>query len=293
VGKKTHGNVARGVEYIQFGQTKQLYCRHEVILCAGIHNNEILQRSGVGPKSELQALGIPLIYDNANVGNGSKNHLISSALFSIDIADVPTSDPSALYTGGAFLPTPVNTPNPPGTVRGFQWIGVNASSGGNGLMAVVFYNLNPASIGTDRLQDRDPLRVSDVSENLFSNPADLADIVAVFRQQITALNTQLGIINPLYTLIQPSLATIANDDALNAYIQDNLDHAHHWTGTCKMAPLNQGGVVDAHGRVYGTKRLRVADISVAPLQPDGNTAAPAYLVGYKIANFILDEYKSK
>lgn len=281
-------NAAHGVEYIQYGQTKQLFCRKEIILCAGIHSNEILQRSGVGPKALLASLGIPLIFDNASVGSNSQNHLINTAVFSAPPAASNTTDVNALYTAGAFLPTPVNTPNPAGDVRGFQWIGVDA---GNGTLVVVFYNLNPKSRGTDRLQDRDPLRVTDVAEHLLSESQDLTDIVNVFKQQITALHTALNSIDAAYGLMEPSLATIADDDLLKDYIIDNIEHSHHWSGTCKMAPLDQGGVVDAHGKVFGTRKLRVADISVSPIQPDGNTAAAAFLVGYKIAKFIIEEHK--
>jgi choline dehydrogenase-like flavoprotein len=57
-----------------------------------------------------------------------------------------------------------------------------------------------------------------------------------------------------------------------------------------MAPRDLGGVVDNRGRVYGIHGARVADISVAPIQPDGNTAGPAYFVGWNIARLLLQEY---
>src|SRR5262249_17818325 len=41
-------NKAVGVEVIQNGKSRLLQAKKEIILCTGIHNNEILQRSGVG-----------------------------------------------------------------------------------------------------------------------------------------------------------------------------------------------------------------------------------------------------
>jgi choline dehydrogenase len=191
--------------------------------------------------------------------------------------------------GGAFLPTPYSPLgyDYPLETRGFQWIGID---GGPGVFIVAFYALNPQSIGTTHIQDRDPLTIPKTSENLLSNPTDLDSIVNVYQQQITALNTQLQLIDPLYTLISPSLETIADRSLLEEYIKENLDHAHHWTGTCKMSPLKLGGVVDGEGRVHGVSGLSVADISVAPIQPRSNTAGPAYAVGYKVAKAIISRH---
>ena len=56
-----------------------------------------------------------------------------------------------------------------------------------------------------------------------------------------------------------------------------------------MAPLNQGGVVDRFGSVYGVNNLLVADASIIPFTVDGNTSAAAYLIGYTIAQRLLQE----
>lgn len=271
-----------GLEVITNGKSKFLRAKHEIILCAGIHSNEILQRSGIGDANVLRPLGIKVIYDNPLVGANSRNHLISMATFSANVADSPGNpdDPNALYTGGAFLPNPGDTSNK----RGFQWIGID---GGPGILMVAFYNLDPQSTGTDRIQNKDPFRVSAVSEHLLSDGIDLDRIVNVYQQQITALNTVFTS-NPDYdgyALIEPSLDIINDTDALKKYIMLNIDHSHHWAGTCKM-----GVVVNSRGVVYGVEGLRVADISVAPIQPDGNTAGPAYFVSYNIAKKIIADY---
>ncbi len=35
-------------------------------------------------------------------------------------------------------------------------------------------------------------------------------------------------------------------------------------GTCAMKPFDQGGVVDSKLNLYGVKKLKVADLSIAP-----------------------------
>ena len=46
-------------------------------------------------------------------------------------------------------------------------------------------------------------------------------------------------------------------------------------------------VVDSQLRVHGIKGLRIADCSVMPIIPSGNTNAPAIMVGEKAADMIL------
>lgn len=279
---------AYGVQVLRGGVSAIVRASKEVVLCAGIHSNEILQRSGVGPAAALEALGIPVVFGNDNVGAHLRNHLINFAVFSTpnNGPGVPASDPSALYVGGGFLPSPNAVDQ---TRRGFQWIGASASDTN---LTVVFYNLDPLSEGTDRLQDSDPLRNTAVSEQLFSNPADLQRIVDVYQVQIAALATQLAAIDPLYVLVDPpaTLLQPAQEEDLKEYIKDQIEHSHHFQSSNRAAPLAQGGVVAGDGTVHGVSRLRIADVSIAPVTTDGNTAGPAMLIGYIIAQQIVKKY---
>ena len=45
--------------------------------------------------------------------------------------------------------------------------------------------------------------------------------------------------------------------------------------------------MDSNGKVFNVRNLRVADASIVPVKPDGNTQIPAYLVGATIAEKIL------
>jgi choline dehydrogenase len=45
-------------------------------------------------------------------------------------------------------------------------------------------------------------------------------------------------------------------------------------------------VVDARGRVHGLRNLTVADASIMPRAPRGNTNATAIVIGERIAGFL-------
>lgn len=69
------GTRAVGVEVIIKG-TKQVIHSQEVVLCGGaINTPQILQLSGVGKASELEALGIPVVKDLPGVGANLQDHL--------------------------------------------------------------------------------------------------------------------------------------------------------------------------------------------------------------------------
>lgn len=78
----------------------------------------------------------------------------------------------------------------------------------------------------------------------------------------------------------------ANEDALNQIIDNGIRTEFHPSGTCAMLPLEQGGVVDSHLRVWGTQNLRVVDASIFPLVPAAHLQAVVYGVAEKVG--ILD-----
>ncbi|KAJ4366490.1 hypothetical protein N0V83_008126 [Neocucurbitaria cava] len=71
--------VAAGVEVRQAdGQKSYLKAEKEVILASGAYGSPaVLLRSGIGPKSELEELGIPVQVDLPGVGKNLMDHLVS------------------------------------------------------------------------------------------------------------------------------------------------------------------------------------------------------------------------
>jgi len=66
----------------------------------------------------------------------------------------------------------------------------------------------------------------------------------------------------------------------------------HYGGQCKMAKSIQEGVVDGFLNVFGTKNLKVADLSVSPILPDGNTTLAAQMIGLNAVKFIQNEQQT-
>ncbi|KAK7041424.1 hypothetical protein VNI00_009290 [Paramarasmius palmivorus] len=60
-------------------------------------------------------------------------------------------------------------------------------------------------------------------------------------------------------------------------------------GTCAMKPREQGGVVDARLNVYGVQGLKIADLSIAPLNVAANTYNTALIIGEKASLIIAED----
>jgi len=85
------------------------------------------------------------------------------------------------------------------------------------------------------------------------------------------------------------LAALARDkEALLQFVNREVSGVYHPTGTCRMGlPNDPSAVVDPDGRVIGMEGLRVADASVMPTIPRGNTNIPTIMVAEKLSDHIL------
>ncbi len=284
------GKQAKGVEFLREGKRLKAYARKKVIISAGINSAQILMLSGIGSARDLRKAGIPCIFNNPNVGKSLRNHTLNSAVFAANPNDnaLPSDDPSALYTGGAFLPDPSGG-NP--KRRAIQLIGVGSEEG---MLTLVIIYLRPKSRGSIRIQNNDPLKIVLADEGFLDNPDDMEAVKNIYKTYVRNIATELASIDPSYRLISPAPDVMDDDERLEEFIKENFEHNHHQQSSLRMAPLKKGGVVDRRGNVHGVQNLIVADASIIPFTVDGNTSAAAFLIGYTIARQLkLAERKAR
>jgi 5-(hydroxymethyl)furfural/furfural oxidase len=87
--------------------------------------------------------------------------------------------------------------------------------------------------------------------------------------------------------LQSSTALLGQPAQLANFVKEQVTGTGHVCGTCRMGrSVDRDAVCDADGRVYGIGGLRVADASVMPTVPSGNTHIPTVMVAEKLAESI-------
>lgn len=147
--------------------------------------------------------------------------------------------------------------------------------------------MKPLSRGQIRIRSADPFDTPVIDPRYGSNPVDLQYLVEAFKFNHRLVQTDaLAPLKPEENY--PTAEQVADDAKLLDLIKGGLFTEYHPTGTASMLPLEQGGVVDARLRVYGTSNLRIVDSSVMPLIPAAHLQACVYGVAEKAADLIKE-----
>lgn len=280
------GNKAVGVEYLQNGKVKQVFAKKGIIVCGGLRSSTFLLQSGVGPQTLLQSLNIPVIFNNPNVGQGLADQPHVILLFSSNPNDFPEKTNNSIFDQISWLPTPGSDP----TIRTVRFSTITAIPG---ITLALLDLLQPKSRGSISISSANPLDPPVINLGELSNSDDLALFQSALQVYIQNINNALQTIDPLYKLILPDPAILNDLAALTAFIQAEVGSNMHFQSHCRMAPFDQGGVVDSTGHVYGVQNLIVADDSIVPQDMDGSPMASAYLIGANIAQILIDLDKLK
>ena len=89
------------------------------------------------------------------------------------------------------------------------------------------------------------------------------------------------LVSGLATITESDLAT---DEALDAWLHENIGTTFHTCGSARMGPDSDTmAVVDQYCRVRGVEGLRVVDLSVAPNVVRANTNATAIMIAERAA----------
>lgn len=107
---------AKGIEYrAASGEVRTALAAKEVILSGGaVGSPHLLLLSGIGPRHELEAVGVPCVVDSPHVGKHLKDHLLVVLLFPAPGAGIPLTEvgismgPDALRQPAGPLPADPN-----------------------------------------------------------------------------------------------------------------------------------------------------------------------------------------
>lgn len=302
------GRRVTGVEVAHRGRVAVVRAGREVVLSAGTYASPaILERSGIGQADRLRDLGIAPVHDLPGVGENLQDHwqirvqhrvhdtptlnaLGGSAVGRAAMAAVwavarkgPMAAQPPLLT--AFTRVTDGAPAPDlqihvsaasyDRVGGplHPWPGITSSA----------CILRPAARGHVHVTTPDPDTQPEILSNLLGHPDDREIAVrgvALVRRVMA---------QPAMARFRPEETSPGPDtrdrDALLDYARRVVSTVFHPVGTCRMGD-GPGAVVGPDLSLIGLVGLRIADASVMPLIPSGNTAAPTVMIAERAADLI-------
>ncbi len=306
-------NRAQGVEFRHDGQITRALARRKVVLTAGaVATPKLLMLSGIGDGAQLQHFGIALHRHQPAVGRNLQDHLQLRPIYKVHNARTLNGDYRNLFKRAMMGLDFILRRRGPLTMAPSQ-LGAFARSSerfetanlefhvqplsldkfGEGLhpfpaITASVCNLRPTSVGEIRLGAADPFAPPLIAPNYLSTQDDLQ--VAVESLRLVRRIISGKAMAPFAPEEYKPGAHLTTDDELATAAGDVGTTIFHPVGTARMgAQGDPGAVVDARLNVIGFEGLAVADASVMPSIPSGNTNAPTLMIAEKGAEMILAE----
>ena len=284
------GKTAVGVEAVVEGQVLRFDAALDVILSLGaVHTPKVLMQSGIGPETELHRHGIPIVQNLPGVGQNHQDHIAFGCTWEyLQPQEVGGGGCEAVlyWKSDSRLSVPdilqcqleFAVPSPPE-------VGIAAPDHGWSMFAGL---AQPKSRGQLRLTGASPTDPILIEPNSLSEPEDMA---AAFRT--VELCRELGNSSLFTPLVKREAVPLQRDRAgMERFIRNSAVTFWHQSCTAKMG-RDAMSVVDAQLRVYGIDNLRIADASIMPKIPVGNTMAPCVVIGERAADLVKASYAGR
>jgi choline dehydrogenase len=310
------GRRAVGVAWREGALIRQARAALVVLAAGAIGSPVILQLSGVGPGPLLQRLGLPVVRANEAVGGGLKDHLginyhyrATRPTLNQTLGRWPGRIEAALrYAAARKGPLSLGVNQIGGIVRSApdrerpdMQLYLNPVSysmkidGKRPLLKpdpwpgfiLSFNSCRPDSAGRVEASAPDPSAPPRITPNYLDTERDRAEVL-VGARLIGRLQESAGLA-PLIAARPEIDPARASDEQILADFRARAGSVYHPCATCRMAPEEEGGVLDPSLRVWGVEGLRVADASAFPDIPSANTNAPTIMLAHRAAAIIAKD----
>ncbi|KAJ4382230.1 hypothetical protein N0V86_002563 [Didymella sp. IMI 355093] len=275
----------------------------ETILCAGaVDTPRLMLLSGLGPKQQLQELGIPVVKNIPGVGENLLDHPESIILWELN-KPVPQNMTTMDSDAGIFLRREVaNAAGSDGEIADVMMhcyqipFCLNTTRLGYDSPIDAFCmtpNIpRPRSRGRIYLTSSDPNVKPALDFRYFTDPEgyDAATIVAGLKAA-----REIAKQAPFKDWIKREVAPgpkLQTDEELSEYGRRVAHTVYHPAGTTKMGDVKKDeyAVVDPELKIRGLQAVRIADAGVFPEMPTINPMLTVLAIGERAAELIAAEH---
>ncbi|MGV9353024.1 GMC family oxidoreductase [Streptomyces misionensis] len=273
------------------GAERLISARREVVVCAGaVDTPRLLLLSGIGPKQDLEALGIPVVHDLPGVGENLQDHPESVIVWE---TNRPLPENSAMDSDAALFVRRDESLDAPDLMFHFYQIP---------------FTDNPERLGYERpehgvsmtpnipksrargrlyLKSADPREKPALDFRYFTDEdgydaRTLVDGVKIARE-IARTEPFAGW---LKREVFPG-PDVTDDEQLSELLRKAHHTVYHPAGTCRMGAVDDElAVVDPELKIRGLDGIRIADASVFPTLFAVNPMIGVLMVGEKAVDLI-------
>jgi choline dehydrogenase len=274
----------QGAQYRHDGTTTTAHADREVILAAGaVATPQLLMLSGIGPGEHLRSHGLSVVADLPGVGENLQDHPKSQVTYTarqqvrgdsfarkphVLLRTDPGAEPDIQLL---FIELPIQPRWQPGPEDGYS---------------VLLGLMTPESRGTLRLASADPEQPPLIDPAYLTDPRDVTRMISGLHAA-----RQAGDASALAPFRKDELfpgPQATGRAGYHDYLKRTITTYFHPVGTCRIGTDNLS-VVDPQLAVHGIAQLRIADASVMPVIPSGNTNAPTMAVAERAAAILTGD----
>ncbi|KAK7448077.1 hypothetical protein VKT23_013833 [Stygiomarasmius scandens] len=279
----------------QNGKEEVIKVKKEVILCAGAFDSpKLLMLSGIGPKCELEKLGIKSIIDLPGVGENLQDHPESIIMWRAQSSPketVMTSD------AGLFVRTDKSSPDPrPNLMYHIYQIPFTDNTERHGYEKPEHAICMTPNIPRSRARGKVYL----ASSNPFDKPlldfryfSDSEGYDSKIIVEGIKLARKVAKTAPFSSFIQDEIApgpNVQTDEQIDEYARKVHHTVYHPSCTTKIgADSDPMAVLDERCRVRGAKALRVVDAGVFPTLSTVNPMITILMVAERASDLIRED----
>jgi choline dehydrogenase len=279
------GRRASGVEVEIEGEVQRIEGSLIVISGGAIQTPPILWRSGIGPRQDLEGLGIEMVAELAGVGANLCDHpmatvQVRSADPSVASQELPLIQTITRYTAPASPHYPEHRNDL--QIELLTW---SQREGVPGVFSIAAVLEQSYGRGTVRVASADPHAQPVIEQHFCEDERDTLRLVANYRDCLAFARAK-----PMADYIAEVLVPESgepSDNELASMLRRTARSGYHPCGTARMGPAEDAGaVVDQYGRVHGVEGLVVADASIMPEVPRANTNLTSIMIGERIGEWV-------
>lgn len=264
------------------GTVVTLQARLVVLAAGALMSPGIMMRSGLGPREEVEGIGVDAVHELAGVGKNLADHPATAILCEV-------RDPGLIDFDAPIIQTILRyTANGSDKRNDLQIEQISFAGRPDGppqfvIAPVLEYQYGRGTLTTT---SADPLSPPKVENRFCEDERDLNRLVDCMIDTLAFIETE-----PLKSMVaglvfpDPSRGTSRED--LAALCRRFAGSGYHPCGTLKMGPAEDDrAVVDARGRCHGIDQLVVADASIMPSVPRANTNLTCLMIGEHIGEWL-------